>query len=530
MSTRTISPDSTVSQGSWTRTGGTTVHGVLSDNSDATYMSPPLSTTDVLEVGMANPPAPAANNRVTRVLLQMRVATPSSTSANMTYRLRSGGQDDTEHFTATFPVAATSVTPGPGIAFSPSGAPWTEAALNGLSVKWRLNTGNTTARLIDFDLDIEDNEAPTVVVIAPDDDDTTAAGTTVTTTSTPPTHFTYSDPESDNIERYEVRRYLQPTGGWTGFDPATTSQAPVETVTWTGAASGSPLTIEVTTMTKVLENGSTYRDYVRAADTTPSGFSIRYSPWAFREFTLALTPPGTPTITVTPFAADNHVQINLTADGAAPTTELYLVERSDDGGATWTEIRLSPVSNIGTLTDIVYDYEAPRSADGVDQPIQYRARAIDTTTGNWVYSAAVTTTPITLAGDGNAWLKSTSDPLLNMVLSVNATPTIDSSSEEPQGVYYAQGRYYPTVHSADIRAERFELQVSFTDDAERENFEALRALQEPLLLQLCTGDDGLEQHYIRLGGMRLWKRVIDPTQNTNQGAIYTITATEVAMP
>lgn len=528
MSTRTIEPDSTVTQGSWTRTGGSNVHGVLSDDSDATYMTPPLSTTDVLEVGMANPGAAPSEGRTVWVSVRLRGSTPSSTPGNLGVQLRSGAQDTSIASTGLLPVAPGDTTVSPPFHIAPDGGQWNETKLFGLSVKWTLASGNTTARLLDFDLDIEDNEAPVVTVTQPTDDDTTAAGTTVTTTSTPSTAWTFVDPEGDLQERWRVRRYLQPTTGWGGFDPDTTSEVPVEERTGVGAATS-------TAMSTVLTNGATYRDYVSAADTTPVGFAVRYSAWAFREFTLALTPPPAPTITRSFDSALNRVLVQVEAGAGTPTTELFQVERSDDGEATWTEIRFSPVLNTGGEVS-VYDYEAPRSSDGLDQPVLYRARAVDTTTGNDVYSdAVVTSTSLRLTSDGSSWFKSTSDPSLNMVVCVtpdgSSPTTIGSESEEPQAVYYAQGRFYPTVHSADIRAERWPtLGIQFDNDAQREDFETLRALQEPLLLQLCNGDDGLEQHYVRLGGMRVWRRVVDTTQNTAQVALYSVVATEVERP
>lgn len=526
MSTRIIEPDATVTQGAWTRTGGATVHGVLSDDSDATYMTPSASFTDTLEVGMANPGAAPGGGRILQVWLNIRASTPSSTASQFGYRLRSGAQNTSTADTGFIPVAPTTFTPGPPFTYAPDGGLWNETKLMGLSVQFELSSGNTTARLLDFDLLIDDDEPPVVTVTQPTDD-SGAAGTTVTTTSTPSTAWTYADPEFQPQERWEVRRYRQPTAGWGAFDPDTTSEVPVETRTGVGTATS-------TVMSVTLENGATYRDYVRASDPTPAGFPVRYSFWAFREYTVTLTAPPNPTIVATPDTPDNRVAVVLTAGTTAPTTEYFTLERSDDGGTTWLPVRSSPITNTGGAVT-TYDYEAPRSSDGTDQPIRYRARATDTGTGLAISSAAVQSLVVNLLSDGNSWFKSTSDPTLNMVVCVTpegtGPTTIGSESEEPQSVYYAQGAYYPTVHSADIRAERWPtLSLKFDDDAQREDFEALRALQEPLLYQSCNGDDGLEQHYVRLGGMRLWRREIDTTQNTAQVAFYSVVATEVEMP
>lgn len=529
MPTLTLRPDGTTQTTIWANTGGADFHTSVSDDLDSSYAENPVSGLGFVIQFTLGASGLAATTRTTVLTTRIRTTRLGSNPQYQVYMHDTVGSIDgpSDVFTVTGGGVITDYA-GTARIKAPDGAEWTPGVVDALEVRVLQGSASSNGRLFEVYLDVTYNEAPVVTVDAQIDGDTTAPGVQVTHISTPSVAWQYSDPELDPQERWEVRRYEQPTAGWTGFDPDTTTEVPVETRTATNASTG-------TTMSVVLENGTTYRDYVRAADTTPVGFAVRYSAWAFGEYTMDLTPPPDPTIVAVADTVGNRVVLTVTEGTGTPTTQYFGVERSDDGGATWTEIRLSPVTNTGGAI-IVYDYEAPRSSDGTDQPIVYRARATNTTTAaNPISSAAVQSNVVNLLSDGNSWFKSTSDPSLNMVVCItpdgSGPSTIGSESEEPQGVYYAQGAFYPTVHSADIRAERWPtLGIQFDNDAERESFEALRALQEPLLYQSCNGDDGLEQHYVRLGGMRPWRRIVDTTQNTAQVALYSVVATEVEMP
>ncbi|MGL5911655.1 MAG: hypothetical protein ACRCZP_16765 [Phycicoccus sp.] len=73
-------------------------------------------------------------------------------------------------------------------------------------------------------------------------------------------------------------------------------------------------------------------------------------------------------VTATYDAATLRVKI----DGTALTAPTVTVERSADGGATWTPVRgaaAAPVNSAGVLAPSVYDYEHP-----INAPVTYRAR------------------------------------------------------------------------------------------------------------------------------------------------------------
>lgn len=173
----------------------------------------------------------------------------------------------------------------------------------------------------------------------------------------------------------------------------------------------------------------------------------------------------------------------------ANTSQRLIVERSVDGGATWETVRsinqvdLADPDQVATF----YDYEAPRNT-----AIQYRARSqgseVDLTVLS-AYSAALAMVP-NLAGDGNAWLKSPSDPTLNMPVNL-VQDTAGSDSVEDLAVFNPLGRPDPLIHGGTIRLEYFpELGFMELNDAQWQAFTALRARQEPLLLQTCYGDGG----------------------------------------
>lgn len=211
-----------------------------------------------------------------------------------------------------------------------------------------------------------------------------------------------------------------------------------------------------------------------------------------------------------------------------PSQRVYL-ERSDDGGTTWVKVR--GVNGVD-LTDPAqrntwYDYEAPR-----DKAAMYRAKEslteglVVTETG---YSETLTMSTA-LASDGTFWLKSPTDPTKSIqFLSLNSG--MSSTSTEKLTVFEALNRADPIIHGDTIRLEVFDpLDIAFLNDAAWDAFEILRRRQEPLLLQTCYGDDGLDQFWVRLGPNRDVIRVTNDQMATAQLRRVRIKAYEVLIP
>lgn len=211
-----------------------------------------------------------------------------------------------------------------------------------------------------------------------------------------------------------------------------------------------------------------------------------------------------------------------------PKTQLVILERSIDAGATWSVVRsvnrvaLTDPGQVATL----YDYEAPRQ-----QAVRYRAKvqaAESDQTFVGPYSSALVMAP-NLASDGSFWLKSPTSPALNMAVAV-IKDSVSSHSDEHIAVYNALGRADPIVMGDTIRLEVFDgLDFLFPNDAAWLAFEVLRARQETLLLQTCYGDTVLEQFWVRLGPTRALARM---TMSTSPGQLRRakIAAHQVLVP
>lgn len=216
--------------------------------------------------------------------------------------------------------------------------------------------------------------------------------------------------------------------------------------------------------------------------------------------------------------------------GGLVPSQRIAIERSVDGGAwavVWQAGELDPDLH---QRFVFLDRTAPR-----DIAIRYRARTTADDEGAELVGAYSSEVEVVLPGDGHARLRSMNDPSVELVLchipEGNNPAHIDSSSAEPQGVFYAQGRVYPIIHSGVIQAEQFPDQTFyFADDAEFAMFKRLRALREPLLLMTCQGDAGLEQLWVRLGSVRRQSRIVSVDQNAAQQRTVTTALYEVAGP
>jgi hypothetical protein len=171
------------------------------------------------------------------------------------------------------------------------------------------------------------------------------------------------------------------------------------------------------------------------------------------------------TITATPQNPFAQVVIRTDWTGFGTATQNEVIERSDDGGATWTAVRGSPLRTIGAAigistlwTGYVVDTEMP-----LNTPLLYRA--ITNGTG-----PTATTGPVTVTSDGS-WLKDPGRPwanihLLDCVMSL-PVPGCPPAFTEPAislvgdglatETYAADASLFPilnSAHPADVYALR----------------------------------------------------------------------------
>lgn len=261
------------------------------------------------------------------------------------------------------------------------------------------------------------------------------------------------------------------------------------------------------TPTEPIPNG-TYQMYTRATRNRATGTPLtdQVGAWsAAATLTMNVPPPATPTmvavedevgdtvtVTVTPVATTNYT---------SPTID---VERSDDGGITWSAIRSGTkvISVFGQAKDFV-DVELPRIPG-----VQYRARVnaiytgTTTNTSAWTAPASVSLTP-----DG--WnLKAVEVAGLAFV-DVPVVGEIVQELDEDVGVFRPLDRRLPVVVAGELTGYDGGLELRLTDQAQWDTVKSLLEQQRVLLLQRPYGD----QLYIRLIGTRgvvLWGTPTNP--------------------
>lgn len=233
-----------------------------------------------------------------------------------------------------------------------------------------------------------------------------------------------------------------------------------------------------------LNNGVTYRQFGKATET--GGVD---SAWDHVDFTLALTPPGVPSLTATPGTDPTtgapRVVLVVTghdAGGFTYANTTYEVQSSPDG-TTWVDVRgASALAPSSSDTATVSDYEAP-----LGQPTSYRARTIGTTGGNTIasnWSVTQTATPTAI----DWWLTDPAAPSFAVPARIDPAQ-LQAKHGRRTGVFAALGRKYLVVVSdSTIGARAGTLNVSTFGAA---NWAALNAILDQittLLLRSPWGD------------------------------------------
>lgn len=338
----------------------------------------------------------------------------------------------------------------------------------------------------------------------------TALGPTgsITTTSAPAVTWAYAGGTDGGPQwAYQVRVFTAAQYGAGGFDPATSAAAFDTGIVYDA---GPQATVGP------LANSTTYRAYVRAAQNI-SG-TPHWSNWSFVGFSISVSAAELTSVVATPDNALGRVQLVINRNTGTPAWTSIEVQRSADGGTTWTFVRgASSQAFANPLT--IYDYEAP---NGV--AVQYRARAIYGVPGLVITGAWVSSSTVTWTNTKADWLRSLSIPTNSIAIRFNQLPT--QTRDRPQGVFPVIGRSDPVVVSDVLRlgSGSFTL-VTFTD-AEARALVTLLETVGPMLLQLRPSDRW-GSRYITVGNVTE-RRVINLTGGPDR--YWDISYTEVAAP
>lgn len=481
MAVVTVRPNAVVSgSGNFTITGGVSAAGVTSDDSDASYVSNATSgvATLILDCGTT---ALSASETVRRVRVRARVITPTTAGkVNVNIGTRQSG---TNKYSAALSIrgqyaAATTLT-GAWLTTSPFGGAWSQADIDAIRIQvTEYKSGADEANIIELFVDVDKATKPTVTVSTPTG--------TVTDTAKPEVSFAYTDPDaSDEQAFFEVKMFSAAQYGAAGFEP-TEATATFD--------SGTIASVEQTyTITDYLDN-ATYRAYVRVAKNI--GGVAFWSDWAYSGFTLNVTRPTAPTVSVSWSQANSRASVTITGTASASFDYQYFeVERSIDGGTVYEQVRNGNELYPGVgFAATLYDYEVKRGLTA-----RYRARSIGVVGNNVANSAWSTVQTVSVTSDSKYWLKAVADPTLNYG-DATVLNRLGVTIEENLGVFRPIGRNLPIVVSGTIGGSDGELEIVTTTSGAWTAVYALATYQYTILLQEPTN----EQKYVRFVG-RSWE-------------------------
>ena len=430
MAITTLRPNASAGASNYTVTSAANIHSALNDDSDTTFIKRTSTTITSSAQTYYGTVSITSSTLVKRVRLRTRVVTPTSTS-RVTFTLSTVVAGITKWGSAyqRKGVYALSTYTGPWFTSPPGGGTWTQAAIDGIGVQITDYAAASADRATIYEMyiDVDISTKPTTAVSSPTG--------TVTTTSRPQVTWTYSDVDGEPQTYYQLRVFTSAQYGAAGFNVETT------TPFWdSGELAGDVTTSSIAAL---LVDG-TYRVYVRTAKTVSA--SPYWSDWVYSQFSVDVTPPTAPTLTLNHIAGEGRVTIS--ALGAAPTgfdAQTFELERSTDQ-TNWVMVRggeaLLP-DNTGLIS--TSDYEAPRGG-----LVYYRSRAVGVIGSDVFVSAWGTTASVSVTNDGKWWFKPIDDPQIS-VSNVRVTPGFSENIVEAVGVFRPFGRTAALVITGGVQ-------------------------------------------------------------------------------
>lgn len=493
MAVTTVRPNATASgAGDFTETGGAgSDHQSLADDSDSTYISKNTSI-----VGQASilfdfgTTTITSSQRVKRVRIRARCSTP--TDAGKINVFLGARADNQNYFHSALAIRGQNTSPttftGPWFTGAPNGEDWSQDTINGLRARvTEYNDTGVLGSIYELFIDVDKSAQPSVTVSAPT--------STITNTASPDVTWAFSDTDGETQAFYQIKIFTDAQYGAGGFSPATS------TATWdSGEVSSSDNTAVVGDLLLV----DTYRAYVRVAKNV-NGTPF-WSDYAFSQFTMNFTPPAVPTFTSVWNESLGYTTLSITGTGSAGfVSQYYQVQRSDDGGTTYSFIRngseVTAVSNAATILD----YEAPRGIE-----VLYRVRAVGIDSSSIEFPSAYSSpNTVLISNDATWWFKALTAPTLNLG-SVRVLAQLDTTIEEPNTVFRPLGANRPIVVAGPLQGEDGIYSVKTVTEDEWDDLYAVMNHQGTLLIQDPFGN----QKYVRITA-RTWS-----AESKNDGVIY----------
>lgn len=450
MTVVTTRPDATVANGGSTIGGGAgSRHAALSDDSDSTYVDT-AGGMQHMQIGFAEPSIPAGGV-LKSLAVRARIGRHGSPSGPSHAVIAAFGEGWDGYINWDPATTITTV-----IDSAPDAADIVAIVVD-------VATGSAFPRFYELYCNTVYVAKPTLTVDSPTG--------TLTTDNAPAVGWTPTlDSDGGAQTFYEVRVFNSTQYGAGGFS-AGSSTAAAES----GILAGNATSWDMTDIGATLPN-ATYKAYVRVGQTLSDG-TIHWSNYTAGSAFVINTPlPAVPTITLTDEGSTLQRQKIVAADpgGGAATTDLFQIQRSDDSGTTYADIRTLLGDGIVDDDDpAAYDYEAENGAT-----VSYRARSIHDASGTYAFSAWATA-----SGSWNSTkqsIKHGTDPSL----SVECTFTSQPGHRRParQGVFQPLGATRPVVVSDTRGSDQGELTVMVAE-ADLDTFTELIEANVPLLIQ-----------------------------------------------
>lgn len=516
----TLRPNSTAQLGSWTVFGAATAHAALADNSDSSYVQViPRCRLDpaVLRVGFPTPTIPAGA-KVYSVGLRRRIATtvtiPGTPPPLCLHWFRSifgiilvaGQVANPQKYFFHSPCPTTTVTSAfieedLGVfTVGPGGVPW-DPATNLVGLTYDAGRGDDLGGNLQVSavyVDVTYQQVSTITVTGP-------TGTVATTR--PTVSWSYSSPDSQPQQAYQVAIYTAGQISSIGFSPFVTPA-----IQTSGVLLGED---QQWTLTQDIPDGG-YGAYVRATSTWggPGSFRTATSSTSWTRAVAAgggsqppaAQPPNATLSSAVFDATNNRIALTMVPSSASPTTVAFTVQASRDSGVSWTPIpSLTLIPATGMTPVVAYDYAAP-----INVTSQYRVMAYSTST-SLVGAASFSNVLSVMTTGSDWWLKCPANPLLNAILPVAAPASTGGASggglkttlRRMQGTFEPLSgpgtQVLPIVVSGPTYGEQGELEMVFVT-GERSgtlypSYLALDQSGDVLLLQKPNG----EQLFVVLG-------------------------------
>lgn len=455
--TVTLNPASTVTSAGITLFGGAgSLHATLSDGSDATYAHNAAAAFGKVVLDTLAVPTGGVVQFVVLKLRCRRAASPTQINASVN-----------GHTPTTF-------TP-------PTGSGWgtlssvsiAQAISNadlaaGLTLLW-LDGPSGTSDIAKAYVEVTYVPLPTLNVTAP-------TGTIGVSRPTVTWDVTGDYPQ----ERFRVKLFSSAQYSGVGFN--------VETSTALYDSGEQVGSTDTFVPTFNLSNGVTYRYYVKVAQKV--GATTQWSAWDSVQPTVSVSAADVPALTVTPSHLFGNIKIVAT-NGGSPTWQFVTIERTADGGVTWTAVRNADRAAVTGSTITVYDYES-----GNAEQVQYRVQSIVSDPAGDIASEWSTPTATTAWTSPGTWLKCPTQPLLNRYIYIESIPSV--IRRIPRGVLDVAGRRDPIVVSDTRKLIEGTVTLLTLTDVQADGIRALLDTSETLLLQ-TPAEDGFGSRYIACG-------------------------------